>query len=144
MNITHRCVNGVDLEMTFSSFLAKELTKKDFDAARAIDRIHHDNPITMSNFGYELKQESIALFPAQPRGSSKLLRVDSNGEVSYFSHFGCAIPRLLDGCHIVFNNSRVLDARLLVRLVTGGTVELMVSLCKACSGSFAIILCVDH
>lgn len=79
----------------------------------------------MSDYGYKLKQESIALFPAQPRGSSKLLRVDSLGEVSYYNHFGNAIPHLLNGCHVVFNNSRVLDARLSVRLVTGSTVEVM-------------------
>lgn len=127
MRITHRCVNGVDLEIEFSSFEAKELTEKDFGAAVAVDRIHHDNPIRMSDFDYELTQDSIALFPAEPRGSSKLLRVDSRGEVSYFNHFGRTIPLLLDGCHIIFNNSRVLDARLLVELVNGNKVELMVS-----------------
>ena len=88
--------------------------------------VHPDNPINMSDYGYMLKQESIALFPAQPRGSSKLLRVDSRGEVSYYNHFGNVIPHLINGCHVIFNNSRVLDARLSVRLITGGTpVELM-------------------
>jgi S-adenosylmethionine:tRNA ribosyltransferase-isomerase len=100
------------------------------DAARAIDYciVHPNNPITMSDYGYMLKQESIALFPAEPRGSSKLLRVDSYGEVSYYNHFGNAIPSLLHGCHVIFNNSRVLDARLSVRLAGTGEstpVELM-------------------
>jgi len=53
--------------MEFSSFEAKELTEKDFGAAVAVDRIHHDNPIRMSDFDYELTQDSIALFPAEPR-----------------------------------------------------------------------------
>lgn len=127
MKIVHKCVNGVDLEMELFSFEAKELTQKDFDAARAIDLIYSGNPINMKDFSYDLKQESIALFPAEPRGSSKLLRVNSNGQVSNFDHFGNNIVSLLDGCHIVFNDSRVLDARLTVDLGNGNKVELMVS-----------------
>lgn len=126
MKIVHKCVNGVDLEMEFFSFEAKELTQKDYDAARAIDLIHHGKPINMSDFSYDLKQEAIALFPAEPRGSSKLLQVDSNGQVSYHDHFGNSVPSLLAGCHIAFNNSRVLDARLSVELGNGDRVELMV------------------
>lgn len=127
MSIVHKCINGVDLELELFSFEAKELTDKDFDAARAIDRIHDGNPIKMSDYSYELEQDSIALFPAEPRGSSKLLRVDSKGNLTYFNHFGKNIGSLLDGCHVVFNNSRVLDARLAVELYDGNQVELMVS-----------------
>jgi hypothetical protein len=128
MKIVHKCVNGVDLELEFFSFDANELTEKDFAAARAIDLIHHGNPINMSDYTYDLKHDSIALFPAEPRGSSKLLQVDCNGKVSYFDHFGSSIPSLLEGCHVVFNNSRVLDARLSAKLRNGDVVELMVSI----------------
>ena len=127
MKIVHKCVNGVDLEMELFSFEAKELTQKDFDAARAIDLVYAGNPINMKDYSYNLQKESIALFPAEPRGSSKLLRVNSNGQVSYFEHFGNNISTLLEGCHVVFNNSRVLDARLAVDLGDGNEVELMVS-----------------
>jgi hypothetical protein len=64
MKIVHKCVNGVDLELEFFSFDANELTEKDFAAARAIDLIHHGNPINMSDYTYDLKHDSIALFPA--------------------------------------------------------------------------------
>ena len=127
MKIVHHCVCGVDLVMELFSYEAKELTQKDFDAARAIDLIYSGNPINMKDFSYDLKQESIALFPAEPRGSSKLLQVNSSGQVSYYDHFGKNISSLLDGCHVVFNNSRVLDARLTVDLGDGNEVELMVS-----------------
>ena len=127
MRIVHKCVNGVDLELEFFSFEAKELTEKDFSAAKAIDLIAGGNPIKMSDFSYDLEQDSIALFPADPRGSSKLLQVNSRGRVSYFDHFAENIPSLLGGCHVVFNNSRVLDARLSVELGSGEKVELMVS-----------------
>lgn len=127
MQITHKCVNGVDLQLELFSFEAKELTEKDFDAARAIDLVYAGNPINMREYSYDLKEESIALFPADPRGSSKLLRVNAKGQVSYFDHFGNNISSLLEGCHVVFNNSRVLDARLGVDLGGGNQVELMVS-----------------
>ena len=125
MTITHQCINGVDLEMELFSFEASSLTQKDFDAARAIDLIHGDSPINMKDFTYDLKQESIAVFPAEPRGSSKLLQVDSLGRVRYYNHFGTKIPTLLKGCHVVFNDSRVLNARLAVDLGAGNQVELM-------------------
>ena len=54
-----------------------------------------------------------------------MLRVNSEGSVSYFDHFGKHIPSLLEGCHVAFNNSRVLDARLSVDLGEGKEVELM-------------------
>ena len=127
MSIVHKCVNGVDIELTLFSFEANELTQKDYAAANAIDFIHHGNPINMSDYSYDLKQDAIAVHPAEPRGSSKLLRVDGNGKVSYYDRFG-KIPDLLDGCHVVFNNSRVLDARLSVKLANGTEVELMVSI----------------
>ena len=125
MKIVHKCVDGVDLEMELFSFEAKKLTQKDFDASRAIDLVYSGNPIKMEDYTYDLRQESIALFPAEPRGSSKLLRVNADGQVSYFDHFGNSISSLLKGCHVVFNNSRVLDARLSVALNEGKEVELM-------------------
>jgi len=125
MRIVHKCTNGVDLEMEFFSFDAQELTQKDYDAANAVDLVHGGNPVRMSDYSYDLKQDSVALFPANPRGSSKLLRVDSQGVVSYFDHFAKSVPSALAGCHVVFNNSRVLDARLSVELNDGAIVELM-------------------
>lgn len=128
MKVVHKCVSGVDLEMELFSYEAKELTHKDFSAAMAIDLIYSGNPIDMKQYSYDLRQESIALFPAEPRGSSKLLQVNAKGKVSYYDNFGKNISSLLSGCHIVFNNSRVLDARLTVDLGDGGKeVELMVS-----------------
>lgn len=125
ISIVHKCVDGVDLEMEFFSFEAKELTEKDYDAAKAVDLIHGGNPIKMSDYSYDLKQDSIALFPAELRGSSKLLQVDSQGGVSYKPHFANSIPEAISGCHVVFNNSRVLDARLSVEVESGKKVELM-------------------
>lgn len=51
--------------------------------------------------------------------------MDSQGRVSYHGNFGQSIPSLLAGCHVVFNNSRVLDARLSIESEGGERVELM-------------------
>eukprot|EP00956_Cyclotella_meneghiniana_P040859 scaffold207397_cov52-Cyclotella_meneghiniana.AAC.4 len=125
MTITHQCVNGVDLEMELFSFEVSSLTQKDYDAARAIDFIHSDTPINMNDFKYDLKQDSIAVFPTKPRGSSKLLQVNSLGQVRYYDHFGRNITSLLKGCRVVFNDSRVLNARLAIDLGVSNEVELM-------------------
>ena len=40
--------------------------------------------------------------------------MDSLGKVQYYHHFENTFASLVQGSHIVFNNSRVLDARLFV------------------------------
>jgi S-adenosylmethionine:tRNA ribosyltransferase-isomerase len=70
--------------------------------------------IRMSDYAYQLNEESIARYPPNPRGSSKLLRVDGRGQVSYFDNFSRVFSQLTSGAHIVFNDSRVLDARLFI------------------------------
>ena len=114
---SHSCaLMGVNRTLDFFTFEANGITDKDHDAAKAVDAIAEGGGIQMSgDFTYELHYSSIATHPASPRGSSKLLRVNSQGEVSYFSNFSEAFPTLAKGCHIVFNDSRVLDARVFVK-----------------------------
>lgn len=87
ISIRHACVDGVDLTLEWFSFQAQQLTEKDFDAARAVDLVYGGNSINMEEFAYDLKDESIALFPASIRGTSKLLQVDDTGYVSYHKNF---------------------------------------------------------
>jgi len=82
--------------------------------------------IQMSDYTYELDDASIAIYPASPRGSSKLLRVNENGEVSHFSSFSESFVSLAKGAHVVFNESRVLDARLFVKTNGDQKVEMMI------------------
>ena len=72
--------------------------------------------IRMKDFSYDLKESSIARYPADPRGSSKLVRVNGGGEVIWLDHFANHFPSLGKGCHLVLNDSRVLDARLFVTI----------------------------
>mmetsp|Transcript_14909 Transcript_14909/g.30005 ORF Transcript_14909/g.30005 Transcript_14909/m.30005 type:complete len:514 (-) Transcript_14909:1815-3356(-) len=68
--------------------------------------------IRIADFSYDLCIESIAKYPAYPRGSSRLLRVDADGKASYYDNFTESFPILADGSHIVFNESKVVNGRL--------------------------------
>lgn len=66
------------------------------------------------------------MYPASPRGSSKLLRCDSHGKLTYHFNFSKVFASLASGCHLVFNDSRVLDARLFIKGEAGEKAELMI------------------
>jgi methylenetetrahydrofolate dehydrogenase (NADP+)/methenyltetrahydrofolate cyclohydrolase len=126
MSFTHKCVSGCELEMEFFTFEANQITEKDYDAAQAVDMILSKDKVEMSKYSYNLREENIAKYPASPRGSSKLLKCDGPGNVSYYDNFSEVFPSLAKGCHIVFNDSRVLDARLFIKDASSSKVELMV------------------
>ena len=78
---------------------------------------------TLSDFDYDLPPELIAQAPAVRRSDSRLLHVDGSvREDLAFSEF----PRLVDHRDlVVFNDTRVVKARLFARRPTGGRVELL-------------------
>ena len=79
--------------------------------------------LTLSDFDYDLPPELIAQTPAVRRSDSRLLHVDGRAcEDVAFSDF----PRLVDHRDVVvFNDTRVIKARLYARRPTGGRVELL-------------------
>lgn len=77
-----------------------------------------------SDFSYDLPQELIAQYPAQHRTGSRLLVVDRDKELTdlQFSDF----PQLLrKNDLLVFNDTRVMAARMYGRKETGGKVEIL-------------------
>ena len=78
--------------------------------------------IRIEDFNYELPEERIAFFPAAQRDHSKLL-VYRNGSItdSRFDHLPDFIP---EESLLVFNNSKVIHARLLVHNATGAAIEI--------------------
>ncbi len=81
--------------------------------------------IDISTYDYDLPREKIALYPAEPRNSSKMLVVDR--EKGAFDHrsFDNITDYLKDGDIIVLNNSKVFPARIYgQKKGTGGKVEL--------------------
>jgi S-adenosylmethionine:tRNA ribosyltransferase-isomerase len=80
----------------------------------------------LSDFHYELPDELIAQHPAERRGASRMLCLDGpSGELT--DRVFQDLPDLLrPGDLLVFNNTRVMAARLYGHKASGGKVELLV------------------
>lgn len=78
--------------------------------------------IHIAEYNYTLPDERIARFPLEKRDESKLL-LYRNGEISEsrFKHITDYLP---EQSLIVFNNTRVIQARLLFKKTTGAKIEL--------------------
>ena len=78
-----------------------------------------------SDFYFDLPEELIAQTPLERRDSSRLLHLDkTTGELEH-RHFYELLDYLREGDCMVFNDSRVLPARLIGTRPTGGSVELV-------------------
>lgn len=78
-----------------------------------------------SDFYFDLPEELIAQTPLERRDSSRLLHLDkTTGELEH-RHFYELLNYLREGDCMVFNDSRVLPARLIGARPTGGSVELV-------------------
>ncbi|MCX7743873.1 MAG: S-adenosylmethionine:tRNA ribosyltransferase-isomerase [Flavobacteriales bacterium] len=78
--------------------------------------------IHINDFDYPLPEERIALFPVEPRDSSKLLRLEGN---IITHHRFKELPQLLpSNTLLVFNQTRVIQARLKITKATGAQIEI--------------------
>ena len=77
--------------------------------------------IHISDYNYELPDDRIAKFPLKERDHSKLL-IYNKGKVGEDVFFN--LPKYLpEGALMVFNNTKVIHARLFFRKPTGSTIE---------------------
>ena len=80
--------------------------------------------LTLDNFNFNLPPELIAQHPATERTASRLLHVD--GDALHDRHF-TDLPKLIGpGDLLVFNDTRVIRARLLGHKESGGQIEVMI------------------
>jgi S-adenosylmethionine:tRNA ribosyltransferase-isomerase len=97
---------------------------------------HHENPtsavpnvpghdFTLADYDYQLPSELIAQHPAQQRTGSRLLRVDSAGHL-HDQTFTDLLTLLRPHDILIFNDTRVIKARLFGTKASGGKVELLV------------------
>lgn len=87
---------------------------------------YHPRAMRRSDFQYALPSELIAQQPPGRRGDSRLLHLDCAADRVADRRFA-DLPALLEpGDLLVFNDTRVLQARLLGRKDTGGRVEILV------------------
>jgi S-adenosylmethionine:tRNA ribosyltransferase-isomerase len=77
----------------------------------------------IADFDYELPRELIARYPAPHRRGSRLLAVDAGIRDLQFSELPTLLRR---GDLLVFNDTRVIKARLTGRKETGGKAEILV------------------
>jgi S-adenosylmethionine:tRNA ribosyltransferase-isomerase len=79
----------------------------------------------LNDFHYELPEELIAQSPTAKRGDSRLLHLPCPGDP--FDRQFADLPQLLrEGDLLVFNDTRVLPARLFGEKETGGRVEVLI------------------
>ncbi|ANI89216.1 S-adenosylmethionine tRNA ribosyltransferase [Arachidicoccus ginsenosidimutans] len=82
----------------------------------------HPKHLSINDFTYDLSDEKIAKFPLQKRDESKLLIYESGKiEQSVYKN----LPEFLsENTLLVFNNTKVVEARLLFKNINGANIEL--------------------
>jgi S-adenosylmethionine:tRNA ribosyltransferase-isomerase len=82
-------------------------------------------PLTVADFDYHLPAELIAQAPAVKRSASRLLHIDAQG--IGLDRMFADLPALLQPHDLlVFNDTRVIKARLFGQKATGGKVEVLI------------------
>ncbi|WP_223669109.1 tRNA preQ1(34) S-adenosylmethionine ribosyltransferase-isomerase QueA [Kangiella shandongensis] len=80
----------------------------------------------LRDFHFELPDELIARYPTEQRTASRLLRLDGeNGDIQHNKFFQL-VDFLQPDDLLVFNNTRVLPARLFGKKASGGQVEILI------------------
>ena len=80
----------------------------------------------VSDFQFDLPSELIARYPTKERTASRLLYLNGNTGEFADQHFTDLLEHLNEGDLLVFNNTRVIPARLYGRKLSGGKVEALV------------------
>ncbi len=82
----------------------------------------HPSSLCIKDFTYELPEERIARYPLKDRDASKLL-IYKNGAISekVFAQISDEIP---EGSLMVFNNTRVVRARIVMQRASGASIEI--------------------
>ena len=80
----------------------------------------------LSDFHFDLPEQLIARYPTEKRSASRLMQLSGNtGEVNH-KHFSDIISLVDEGDLLIFNNTRVIPARLLGQKESGGKVEVLI------------------
>ena len=79
----------------------------------------------LKHFDYLLPEELIARFPLDNRSASSMMVLNESGEISH-RKFLDLINYLKEGDLLVFNNTRVIPARLFGKKDSGGMVEILI------------------
>jgi len=81
--------------------------------------------LSVNDFDFELPDALIARFPLPQRSASRLLQVDAPSQTLVHGAFSDVLSLLRPGDLLVFNNTRVIPARLFGQKASGGKVEML-------------------
>ncbi|HQO39046.1 MAG TPA: tRNA preQ1(34) S-adenosylmethionine ribosyltransferase-isomerase QueA [Spirochaetota bacterium] len=84
-------------------------------------------PYSLQDFIYDLPEELVAQVPSPGRDSSRLFVLDRGSGKSTHTMFSSIPGYLRPGDILVFNNARVINARIFCRRETGGRVEVVLA-----------------
>ena len=93
--------------------------------------------LTLSDFDFPLPPELIAQHPLRDRGASRLLHVDADRLID--RQFSEIETLLVPGSVLVFNDTKVIKARLLGRKLSGGRVEALVERIVDANRAWALV-----
>ncbi|MCU7555663.1 tRNA preQ1(34) S-adenosylmethionine ribosyltransferase-isomerase QueA [Alteromonas sp. ASW11-19] len=80
----------------------------------------------LKDFSFELPEHLIAKYPTEQRAASRLLHLNGVTGAVHHRQFADMLELVEAGDLLVFNNTRVMPARLLGKKATGGQVEVLV------------------
>lgn len=80
----------------------------------------------VTDFAFELPESLIAHYPMPERSSCRLLSLDGPTGALTHGTFTDILDKLNPGDLLVFNNTRVIPARLFGRKASGGKIEVLV------------------
>ncbi|WP_318376329.1 S-adenosylmethionine:tRNA ribosyltransferase-isomerase, partial [Enterobacter sp.] len=80
----------------------------------------------VADFSFELPESLIAHYPMPARSSCRLLSLDGPTGALTHGTFTDLLDKLNPGDLLVFNNTRVIPARLFGRKASGGKIEVLV------------------
>jgi S-adenosylmethionine:tRNA ribosyltransferase-isomerase len=83
-------------------------------------------PLRTSDFDYDLPEELIAQHPLPSRTASRLMHVDVPNNRLAHQQFTDVLSHFRPGDLLVFNNTKVIPARLYGEKITGGKVECLI------------------
>jgi S-adenosylmethionine:tRNA ribosyltransferase-isomerase len=79
--------------------------------------------IPLDAFDYELPKELIAQEPTTARGASRLLHFDKTTQNIQHDNFSNIVDRLPKNCVLVFNDTKVIKARVIAKRKSGAKIE---------------------
>jgi S-adenosylmethionine:tRNA ribosyltransferase-isomerase len=105
------------------------LNEKDTDQAGAVRPLFfsflckmHPKNLSISDFDYHLPEEKIAVYPLAERDQSKIL-IYKNGTISEDIYRNIS-DHLPEKSFLVFNDTKVIKARILFKKITGAVIEI--------------------